>query len=93
MVDIVLTLCKNSGVKTLGETLLDNLIVGQVFCSTETFKGAGNKAYDKNIRIRNQILLTFKYNKKVYADFSALHFVADTGRLEQSRKSICQLLA
>jgi hypothetical protein len=92
LVDTVLILCKNAGVKTLSETLIEGATVGQVFCSTESFKGAGKKVYDKGFRVRNQVNLSFKFDKKVFAEYSTNHFVADTGKLEQSKKSICSIV-
>lgn len=92
LVDTVLILCKNSNVKTLSEALIDGPKVGQVFCSTEKFKGAGNKVYKKGLRVKNQINLSFKFDKKIIADYSTNHFVADTGKLEQSKKSICSII-
>jgi len=86
MVDIILKLCKNIKTPTLCEALSEGAEEGLLFCSTENFKGAGNKVYDKDIRVRNQVKLPFRYKKKVFADFSTSHFVADTGKAEQSDK-------
>lgn len=92
LVDTLLILCKNSGVKTLSETLIEGAKVGYVFCSTESFKGAGDKVYENGLRVRNQINPSFKFDKKIFVDYSTSHFIADTGKLEQSKKSICSIV-
>lgn len=92
LVDMMLILCKNNKVKTLSERLIDGVKVGQIFCSTEKFNGAGDRVYDKGIRVQNKINPSFETELKVIADYSTNHFVADTGKLEQSKESIVSII-
>jgi hypothetical protein len=92
LVDFMLTLCKNSKVKTLGEQVIQGARIGQIFCSTEKCEGAGDKAYDKDIRIQNRINLSFESDFEVILDYSTNHFVADTGKLEQSKECIASII-
>src|SRR4051794_23949682 len=61
-VDLSLRYCGVSGVKTLGEALLDPQ-VGEIFSSTEALEGT-HDVYDKE-RVQNRVLLPFEYERDV----------------------------
>lgn len=83
IVDVVLRFCRNSQVPTLGEALQEPLL-GTIISSTEELEGTED-VYTKE-RVRNRVLLPYDYEKEVWIEFSIRHFVADTGRVEQTGK-------
>ncbi len=89
-VEISLELCRVRRVLTLAESLQSPL-VGQTFCSTELLEG--NPDVYNRPRIRNRVLLPYDLDYQVYLDFGTDHFVADTGRYEQSYREYVTVIA
>jgi hypothetical protein len=89
LVDLALRVLEDRHVRSLGEALAEP-DMGALFCSTETLEG-NNDVYHKN-RVRNRVLLQFGYERDVYLEFSTGHFVTDTGKLEQSLRSVVSVV-
>ncbi|MBN1937924.1 MAG: hypothetical protein JW934_24940 [Anaerolineae bacterium] len=89
MVDLLLKLCKEANIETLGE-ILNRPREGMFFSSTELLEG-NDDVYEKK-RIRNRILLPYNYDKEVYLEFSTMHFVAETGRTEQCDEQLVSVI-
>jgi hypothetical protein len=83
IVDLVLETCRRNDVPTLGE-VLKSPREGQTFCSTEEL--AGTKGIWKLARVRNQVLLPYQRQPRVFLEFGTEHICNDTGKGEQSSK-------
>lgn len=81
IVDLALKFCSANDVKSLGE-LLAVPRIGEIFASIQDLWGTKD-VYTKD-RVRNQIHLPYKNDKRLYLEFGTEHFVCSTGRLEQS---------
>ena len=84
LVELVLTFCKANEVGTLAEVLRKPK-VGDIFCSIETMRG--NSKVWREDRVRFPMLLPFRSERRVLAEFGTGHFVADTGQTEAGMKS------
>ncbi|MGH7130638.1 MAG: hypothetical protein ACREJO_01645 [Phycisphaerales bacterium] len=85
IVDMALRVCNISKVLPLG-AIAQNPRVGQIFCSTEMLAGASEELVygESSDRIRNQILLELDPERQYWLSFGREHFVADTGKYEQT---------
>lgn len=81
LVNLMLEACAELGVHSLGEVLQDPS-EGQVFSSTQLLEG--NEDVYSEQRVNNNVLLQYESDKRVFLNFSTRHFVADTGKVEQS---------
>jgi hypothetical protein len=89
MVDLVLARCKELGIKTLGE-VLQSPREGELFCSTEELEGTEDVYTEE--RVRNHVLLPYESDTQIFLEFGVGHFVADTGRTEQSDRNKVSLV-
>ena len=74
-VNLVMEICKYEKIKTLSEVLFEP-VEGKVFCSLEAVKG--NKNLLRRDRVRNQIILANKFEKKVLIELGKEHFISST---------------
>ena len=88
-VDMVLAECRRRKVRSLAE-VLQNLLVGEIFSSTEKLEGTED-VYGRS-RAVNRVLLPYEYEKDVVLEFGTSHFVADTGKVEQSHECIVSII-
>jgi hypothetical protein len=89
LVDIALAACNALKVAPLGEVLADPQ-VGAIFSSSETLEGTPD-VYTEG-RVRNRVLLAFEYEREVYLEFGTEHFVASTGRSEQTQRGVVSII-
>jgi hypothetical protein len=89
LVDIALATCKALEVASVSEILVEPQ-VGGIFSSTETLEGTSD-IYTQE-RVRNRVLLPFEYDREVYLEFGVEHFVASTGRTEQTRRGVMSII-
>lgn len=89
MVDLALKFCLEKNVKSLGDSLIDPE-EGVLISSTDTLEGT-KEVYTKK-RVRNRVLLPYDYDKEIYLEFGTEHFVADTGRTEQTQKAAISII-
>lgn len=91
LVDLALQFCKANKVRTLGEIILSKKgLENAIFCSTESLKG--NKKVYSEERVKNSILFPIKIPQKVYLEFSVRHFIADTGKMDQSAPRVMSII-
>lgn len=90
LVDMALAECRNRRTPALGQ-VLNAPEVGQLFCSTERLEGTTD-ANKRNARIRNRVLVPYFGQQKVYLEFGTEHFVASTGRAEQSTENMVSIV-
>jgi hypothetical protein len=84
IVDLALKFCLVNNIKSLSDLLIDPK-EQELFCSTEKLEG-NEEVYSKR-RVTNRVLLPYEYDKEIYLEFGTEHFVADTGKSEQSSES------
>lgn len=82
IVNMCLDLCKSMGVRSLSKALIEGPGVGQLFCSTEELRG--NENVWKDIRCRNEIVVSFDYEKDVMIEYSTEHIFSSTTKGELS---------
>jgi hypothetical protein len=83
-VNLSLRFCSALKVKSLGE-VLSNPRIGEIFASTHIVQGKRD-VYTKE-RAKTQIILPYKYEKKVYLEFGTEHITCATGKVELSSRS------
>ncbi|MFG0256561.1 MAG: hypothetical protein ACF8GE_01530 [Phycisphaerales bacterium JB043] len=90
-VEAALQICSAAKVPVLGE-LANTPRVGVIFCSTERLEGAPD-VYEEGIeRVRNKVLLDAETDRTIWLDYGIEHFVASTGRSEQSHESYVSII-
>ncbi len=79
LITILVSLCRENSIKTLGETLFE-LEEGKLICSTEQIEG--NAKVYKEPRIRSKIILPYDFDKQVFLEYSTKYISSDTCKLE-----------
>ena len=87
---MLLATCKRNALPTLGE-IVSEPHEGQLFCSIENLQGT-QKVYTSKKDFYNQVILPFKWMKKVKLRINPSYFVADTGMSEQSNPSYVAII-
>ena len=92
LVHSILEFCKNNKILPYQSIIRDeNLNIGSLWSSIETLKGV-KKIYEIN-EAKNQIILPKNNSRKSFLEFHTSHFVADTGKLEQSEQRQVSIIA
>lgn len=92
MVNSILQLCKDNDILPYQSIICrGNIEIGMLWSSIETLKGVKN-IYDKK-NAKNRIITPTKQLKKSYLTFNTEHFVAETGKVEQSEKRRVSIIA